>query len=130
MSLPYAEVLTAGLLLGGALLVLIASVGLLRMPDVFTRMHVTSKAATLGVCLLALAVAVHFADFGLKVRALLIAAFYFLTAPVASHMLGRAAYLSGVPLAAATVADDLKDKYGPESHALAGCASSEITREN
>lgn len=90
----------------GTVLMLIAGLGLVRMPDLPTRMHASSKAGTLGAALVMVAVALHFGG-GVAVRALLVSLFLFLTAPVASHLLARAAYRAGVPLSGETVIDEL-----------------------
>lgn len=100
--------LVSALSVFGAVWMLIAALGLLRMPDLFTRMQASSKASTLGLVSLMLAVAIHFGDLGVGARAVLIIAFFFLTAPVAAHMIGRAAYLAGVPLWKGTERDELK----------------------
>ncbi len=99
-----ATLVLAGL---GALLMVVAGLGLVRMPDLPTRMHAASKAGTLGAVLVLSAVALHFADAALAVRAALVALFLFITAPVASHVIARAAYRTGVPLSDETVVDDL-----------------------
>jgi len=97
------------LLVAGAALVLIGCLGLVRLPDLYTRMHASTKPATLGVSLVVAALAVHEADLGIAMRALLIVLFFLLTAPVAAHRLGRAAYRAGVPRWPGTVRDDMKD---------------------
>jgi multicomponent Na+:H+ antiporter subunit G len=104
--------LVAGLLAFGALWMLIAALGVLRMPDLFTRMQASSKAGTLGIGTLMLAVGIHFGDLRAGAHALLIIAFFFLTAPVAAHMIARAAYLAGVPLWEGTERDELKAELG------------------
>jgi len=101
---------TVAVVLGAALGVL-SAVGILRMPDVYIRLQVASKASSLGVALLMLGVAVHFGELGVTVRALMVVVFLFLTAPVAAHVIGRAAYLTGVPLAAGTDPDELAGAY-------------------
>jgi len=98
---------------------LLAAVGLLRLPDLFMRMQAATKSSTLGIACMLLAVAVHFGQLGITTLALLIIAFFFLTAPVATHMVARAAYLVGVPLWQGTVMDDLRGCYDVETHALA-----------
>ncbi len=100
--------LTALLLLSGAGFVLVAAVGLLRLPDLFMRMHASTKPATLGVSCMVLALALHAAELGIAVRALLVVLFFLLTAPVAAHRLGRAAHLRGAPMWAGTRRDDLR----------------------
>jgi multicomponent Na+:H+ antiporter subunit G len=76
----------------GVLLQLVAALGVLRMPDLLTRMHASSKAATLGTALILLAVGIHFGRSDILARTGLIILFLLLTAPVAAHMIGRAGY--------------------------------------
>lgn len=116
--------LTLVLLLLGALLMFLAGLGVVRMPDLFTRASATSKAATLGVVLTLAAVAVHFHDFQISVRVVAIIVFMFLTAPVAAHMICRAGYFDGVPLTPKTVCDQLRDRYDYKTHTLAGADAS------
>ena len=98
----------------GIALMVVAGIGLLRMPDLLTRMHASSKAGTLGAALVLLAVAVHFADAAITVRALVVCVFLLLTAPIASHVIARAAYRAGVPLSPETVVDELAEAMGEE----------------
>lgn len=86
------------LMITGSLFMLLAAVGIVRMPDLFTRMHAATKVGTMGVSGLMLAVAIAFNDLGTTTRALLIILFFLITAPVGAHMIGRSAYLSGVKL--------------------------------
>jgi multicomponent Na+:H+ antiporter subunit G len=109
-------VLTAALMLIGAAFSLLAALGAYRMPDVFTRMQATAKSGTMGVGCLMLAVAIYFAEASVGARALAVVAFLVLTAPVASHMIGRAAYFTGVPLWEGTHRDDLRGRYDPATH--------------
>jgi multicomponent Na+:H+ antiporter subunit G len=109
----------SGLMLVGAFFMLVAAVGVVRMPDLFSRMHSSTKSATLGVGCLLLGAALHFGDVAIAARALAIVVFMLVTAPVAAHMIGRAAYISGVPLWKGTLSDDLHGQYNPETHALA-----------
>jgi multicomponent Na+:H+ antiporter subunit G len=102
----------ATLLTLGAALVLLAAVGLLRLPDLYTRMHATTKPATLGVSLMVSALAVHAGELGIATRAALIVIFFLLTAPVAAQRLGHAAHRAGVPCWRGTVRDELADARG------------------
>lgn len=102
----------------GALFLLLAAVGIFRFPDLYSRMQAATKGATLGIALMLLGVAVFFDDLGVTTRALLVIAFFFLTAPVAAHMLGRAAYILGVPLWEGTIGDELKGRYNLKTHVL------------
>ena len=92
----------------GVFLQIVAAVGVVRMPDLLTRMHASSKAATLGAALIILAAGIHFGGTGPVVRAILIILFLFITAPVAAHMIGRAGYRSGVKMADETVIDEYR----------------------
>ena len=94
----------------GILLMTVAGIGLLRMPDLLTRMHASSKAGTLGATLVLLAVALHFGDAAVAVRVVVVCVFLLLTAPVASHVIARAAYRVGVPLSGETVVDELAER--------------------
>jgi len=112
------ELLAAGLMLLGATLMLLASIGVLRMPDVFTRMQASTKAASLGSGTALLAVALYFAELSVVVRVALAIAFIFLTAPISAHMIARAAYFIGVPLWERSVVDDLEGRYDHQAHRL------------
>ncbi|NEX12310.1 MAG: Na+/H+ antiporter subunit G [Prosthecochloris sp.] len=85
-------------LLMGSLFILLSAVGILKMPDLYTRMSATTKASTLGIGLVLAGTVVYWQDFGIASRAVAIILFLFLTAPVAAHIIGRAAYFGGVPL--------------------------------
>lgn len=107
------DILTAILWLAGASFALMAAVGVLRMPDVFTRMQTSTKASTLGIgCLLA-GTALQLSDIGSVARAASIAAFIMLTSPVAAHVIARAAYVADVPLWKGTVVDERRKGEQP-----------------
>lgn len=112
------EILVMGLFLVGAFLMFLAGLGLLRMPDLFLRMSATSKAGSLGAGLVLLGAVFFFQDWGITTRAVATIVFLFLTAPVAAHMIGRAAYFDGVPLWKGTVRDDLRGHYKLSTHRL------------
>lgn len=103
------DVLAAVLLLGGVLLTLLAGVGMLRFPDVLTRMHAQTKPAVLGLLLVLAGTAAATRAAGLAATLLLVAAFQVLTAPVGAHMIGRAAHRAGREDTAHMVRDDLRD---------------------
>lgn len=110
--------ITSGLVVVGAAFMLLAAVGVLRMPDLYTRLHATTKAATLGTGCLLVAFALRFAHVDTAVGALLLAVFLFLTGPVAAHLLGRVAYMIDVPRSAHTERDELADGYDVRTHSL------------
>jgi multicomponent Na+:H+ antiporter subunit G len=94
----WVEYLLAGLVLLGGFFCFVAGLGVLRLPDVLIRMHASTKAGTLGSGLIFIAVAVFFADTATITRAVATILFLLITAPVAAHMIGRAAFRSKVPL--------------------------------
>lgn len=99
------------LLLVGAFFMLVAALGVARLPDLFMRLHSNTKSSTLGAGCLLLSAALHSNDMGWAARALAIILFLMATAPVAAHLLGRAAYLSGIPLWQGTLSDELSQHY-------------------
>ncbi len=106
------DVLTAVLWIAGGTFALLAALGVLRMPDVFTRMQASTKASTLGLgCLLAGA-AVQLGDFASFIRVASIGAFVLLTTPVAAHVIARASYLADVPVWENTVLDERRRDAG------------------
>lgn len=82
----------------GGVFAVIAGLGLVRLPDVLIRMHASTKVGTLASGLILAGVALHFGDWSVTVRAVAIFLFLMLTAPIAAHMIGRAALRMGVPL--------------------------------
>ncbi|WLD57365.1 monovalent cation/H(+) antiporter subunit G [Salinispirillum sp. LH 10-3-1] len=112
------EWLISGLVLLGSALMLLAAIGALRLPDLPTRMHATTKSGALGTSVVMIGVAFYFADAPITFRAMAIIGFIMLTAPVAAHVIGRAAYFVGVPLWDRTVKDILKESYDPKTHYL------------
>ncbi|MDH6269142.1 multicomponent Na+:H+ antiporter subunit G [Rhizobium sp. SG_E_25_P2] len=85
----------AALLIIGSLIALISAIGLLRLPDVFARMHAASKAGAAGSSLLLLAVALRADDSAIWIKAAATILFFFLTAPISAHLLARAAIKAG-----------------------------------
>lgn len=112
----------------GAAFSLIAAVGLVRLPDVYTRMHAASKAGTVGSGVILLALAVHADDSATMTRALAGVAFLLLTAPIAAHLLAKAAHSAGYRLWDGSVRDDLPatpimPDSGEDEHKPAGSLS-------
>ncbi len=109
--------LTGILVLIGALLMLLAAVGVLRLPDLFTRMQASTKASTLGLACLLAGTALQLAEVSSSIRAVSIGAFLMLTSPVSTHVIARAAYLMRVPLWEGTVVDEWREDAGGEPEA-------------
>lgn len=103
------ELITAILLVCGGVFALVAALGVVRLPDTIIRMHAATKAGTLGAGLIVAAVSVHAMETAVTLRALAALAFLLLTAPVAAHLIGRAAYRSGVRLWKGTWIDELAE---------------------
>jgi multicomponent Na+:H+ antiporter subunit G len=109
--------ITSGL---GALFVLLAAVGTLRMPDQYLRISVNTKAATLGVGLLLVSAALFFLEISVFTRVVTVIIFILITAPVGAHLIGRTSYFIGNELWGNSVIDDLKGKYNKSTHELKG----------
>jgi multicomponent Na+:H+ antiporter subunit G len=120
------EFITLFLLLAGTTFIVLSAIGVIRMPDLYLRMSSSTKSSTLGVGLVMLAATVYFShELGTATRAVAIIFFLVLTAPVAAHMIGRAAYYNGVPLWRQTRFDDLKGKHNPQEQTVAGLSALE-----
>jgi len=100
------DIATAIVWLVGSAFALLAAAGVMRMPDVFTRMQASTKASTLGLGCLLIGAALQMGDFASFVRVASIGAFVLLTTPVAGHVIARAAYFADVPLWEGTVLDE------------------------
>jgi multicomponent Na+:H+ antiporter subunit G len=107
MIAELARYIAAVLVVAGALFSLLASIGLLRLPDLYTRLHAASKAGVVGSGLILVAVAVASLELPVALRALLGVAFLLLSTPVAAHLLARAAWLAGDKPVDKTSIDDL-----------------------
>jgi multicomponent Na+:H+ antiporter subunit G len=114
------EIISVGLIFIGTAFILISALGVVRMPDLYLRMSSSTKASTLGVGAMLLGAAVYFNELGVTSRAIATIIFVLLTAPVAAHMMGRAAYFNGVPLWEKTAYDELRGRYNTQTHTLRG----------
>ena len=97
------EYATALLVVIAALFLLLAALGLMRMPDIYTRLGAATKAVALGGGLMFVAVGVRFGDVASDARALAGLAFLLVTAPVTAHVIARAAYHLGFEFAPGTI---------------------------
>lgn len=104
------------MILVGSIVSMISAFGLIRLPDVYTRSHAATKSATLSVltCLLGAFIYFWSKDGYVSVRLILGILFVFITAPVAGHLVCRAAYRSQVPLADGSGDDELKPILFPD----------------
>jgi multicomponent Na+:H+ antiporter subunit G len=101
------DILAALFLIAGGIFSFIAALGMLRLPDTIIRMHAATKAGALGAGLIFIAQAFYHFELATTLRALAAVTFILLTAPVAAHLIGRAAYCSKVTLWEKTWIDEL-----------------------
>ena len=119
-----ADLVVVALMLAGTFFMVVTGIGLIRFPDVYTRMHAAGKAGTLGIALLILAPTVYFVttDVSVSVRGVLAIVFQFLTTPGATYLLAHASYATSQPTHERTELDELEaflptypsDEFGEE----------------
>jgi len=93
---PLVSLAVVALVVVGSFFLLVGTIGLLRLPNVYNRLHATSKATTLGASSIALAAWAYFGPGGTGLKALVTVLFLFLTAPTGGHMISRAAQRMGI----------------------------------
>ena len=103
------DVIASGFLVAGSLLALIAAIGLVRFNDLFSRMHAATKPQTLGLICILIGVALRLQTVAAACTVFVIICFQLLTAPVASHMVGRSAHRIGLIDPSRLTRDDLAD---------------------
>ncbi|RLI91661.1 MAG: hypothetical protein DRO89_03530 [Candidatus Altiarchaeales archaeon] len=89
------ELVTIGFLLTGTFFFITATLGLLRFPDLFTRLHATGKGDTLGASLTLIGLALHAGLTPESIKILITLVFILATSPVAAHAICRAIYVKG-----------------------------------
>jgi multicomponent Na+:H+ antiporter subunit G len=107
--MAFADLAASVLLLTGCVLMLIASIGLHRFDDVFSRIHAATKASTLGVVFVVAGTATQVDELGDVVKLLITVVLQLVSAPVAAHTVGRAAYWTGTELSPANAIDQLAE---------------------
>lgn len=103
------DVVSGVLIVAGCLLGLLGGIGMVRLPDVFARMHAATKPPTLGLVLVAAGAILRVDDVADVTLLVLVVMLQFLTAPVGAHLVGRSAYSSGGQVSPDTVVDELAD---------------------
>ena len=106
------EILALLVKLAGVVFLILASIGLIRFDDPFQRMHAATKAGTLGAGMVLIGTMLSKGNMDATLTGSLTLVFLLLTVPVASHLLARAAYMSGAELAGIDNADALRGKIG------------------
>ncbi|MBM9460166.1 monovalent cation/H(+) antiporter subunit G [Nocardioides sp. zg-536] len=109
-----ADTLAAICFLLGATLAMIAAIGVLRLPDLLSRMHAATKPQSLGLVLVLMGLALRAREADVIGLLTLVGVFQLLTTPVANHMLGRASLRAGQVRDDLLVVDDLAD--APAGH--------------
>lgn len=104
------EYLTIFFLVSGAFFMFIAALGVVRFPDLYTRMHAASKSISLGIGCLLMGAILYFGGLLVILKAIAVMLFIFLTMPIASQMISRAAYRRGVKLWDQTQSDEMEDE--------------------
>lgn len=99
-------VVSWALLLGGAFFLVTGSLGMVRLPDVFTRMHAAGMTDTMGAGMIVVGLAVYNGADLVAVRLLLILAFLWFTSPIATHAVAKAALSGGLQPFTVGGADD------------------------
>lgn len=101
------DVLSALLLVLGALLSLAAAVGLVRFPDALARLHAATKPQILGLIFIVLALALSVRSWSVLLLLVPVIVFQMLTSPISAHMVGRAGYRTGAYDPGGLIADEL-----------------------
>jgi multicomponent Na+:H+ antiporter subunit G len=103
------ELLSTLFIIAGVLFMMIAALGIIRLPDFYIRMSAITKAGTMGVGLIVVGIAIYFNELLIGTKAFVVISFMVLTAPVAAHIIARAAYKHGVPFWGNNLVDELGD---------------------
>jgi multicomponent Na+:H+ antiporter subunit G len=103
--------IASGFLVAGGVFCLVAGIGVLRLSDVFARMHAATKAGTLGLALICVAVMIKADNWLEIVEASFVFLFMIASAPVGAHLIGRAAFRTGQPMDPQTTADEDAKKF-------------------
>ena len=98
MSLAINEILAAILLVASLFFFLASAIGLLRLPDFYTRLHASGNSETLGLMLACLGLVVYEGPTLLSVKMVIVFLLVFLANPIGTHILGKAALKSGHPV--------------------------------
>jgi multicomponent Na+:H+ antiporter subunit G len=103
------EMISTFFIIMGVVFMMIAAIGILRLPDFYIRMSAITKAGTMGVGLIVVGIALYFNDLLIATKSFVIISFMVLTAPVGAHIIARAAYRHGVPFWGRNLIDELDD---------------------
>lgn len=102
------EIISMVLILIGSIFYFLGTLGIVRFPDLYTRLHASTKSIVLGACGIILGVILLEGISAASVKAFLIMIFLLLTAPIASHAIARAGYFSGAKMCPQSVVDEYR----------------------
>lgn len=108
-----AQYITLACIWIGIAFIAIAAIGIVRMPDVYTRMSAVTKAVALGVGFILMGVVFHFNDTTVMLKATVIVVFLIFSLSVSAHVIGLAAYEDRTPMTEKTFLDELAQDKGP-----------------
>ena len=117
--MSFLEWIASFLLILGGIFVLIGAVGMVKLPDIYTRLHAPTKTTTLGIgCILIASMFLHVAEGrGFSIQEIVISLFLFITAPVSAYMIAKAALHRRVTMREGTVNAELgevmRDRKSP-----------------
>ena len=97
------------LLVTGTFFVLLSAIGINTMPDIYHKLSATTKATTIGIVLILIAVIIHFNDSIVTIKSISAILLLFITAPIGAQMLARAAYRNKSKIWDKTIIDEMKD---------------------
>lgn len=108
--MSFGEIISVMFLVVGIFFTAVAAIGLIRMPDVYNRLHASSKAMTFGVLSILLST-IGLGSTELSIRSIMAGLFILLTAPISTTVIARAAYRRQVPLARQSILDEMPDRH-------------------
>ena len=106
------DIVISFFLLFGVGFFVVAGIGIVRFPDLYSRMHAASKASSLGLGLLLSGNVLFFLNVEVMIKSILTILFVFLTTPIAAHMLARTAYRAALRPRVQYMTDELDGLYG------------------
>ena len=107
--MPIQSIFSILLIIVGTALIFISAIGIIRLPDFYLRMSAITKAATLGLFLLLIGLAIYFNNLELSIKSFVIIMLVMLTNPVGAHAIARAAYMKDTKLWEGCKTDELRD---------------------
>jgi multicomponent Na+:H+ antiporter subunit G len=102
------ESIAAFLLISGSLFMLISAIGVVKFSDVYMRMHAITKASSLGAILMLVAISIMYFEWIVWLESVMVVFFIIFTAPIASHMIAKAAHKANMPKGDGYIMDELE----------------------